>query len=155
VLDTLQGERLLSDHRYATQRVTARAGRYGDARLKQELRLKGVSDDDIAAALPEAATKPSAALRSGSASSASRTNAGRACQTDAFPAISRFFQRSHPPCLARYRAMNTPAAKLSANNLKKRYKARTVVEDVSFEVKSARSSACSARTAPARPPAST
>ena len=42
VLDTLQGERLLSDHRYATQRVTARAGRYGDARLKQELRLKGV-----------------------------------------------------------------------------------------------------------------
>ena len=53
VLDTLQGERLLSDHRYATQRVTARAGRYGDARLKQELRLKGVSDDDIAAALAE------------------------------------------------------------------------------------------------------
>ncbi len=53
VLDALQGERLLSDHRYATQRVTARAGRYGDARLKQELRLKGVSDDDIAAALPE------------------------------------------------------------------------------------------------------
>ena len=53
VLDTLQGERLLSDHRYATQRVTARAGRYGDARLKRELRLKGVSDDDIAAALPE------------------------------------------------------------------------------------------------------
>ncbi|KAB2926690.1 MAG: LPS export ABC transporter ATP-binding protein [Dechloromonas sp.] len=32
--------------------------------------------------------------------------------------------------------MNTPVAKLSANNLKKRYKARTVVEDVSFEVKS-------------------
>ena len=53
VLDTLQGDRLLSDHRYATQRVTARAGRDGDARLKQELRLKGVSDDDIAAALPE------------------------------------------------------------------------------------------------------
>ena len=32
--------------------------------------------------------------------------------------------------------MNMPAAKLSAHNLKKRYKARTVVEDVSFEVKS-------------------
>ena len=53
VLATLQGARPLPDHRYATQRVTARAGRYGDARLKQELRLKGVSDDDIAAALPE------------------------------------------------------------------------------------------------------
>ena len=32
--------------------------------------------------------------------------------------------------------MNAPAAKLTASNLKKRYKARTVVEDVSFEVKS-------------------
>lgn len=32
--------------------------------------------------------------------------------------------------------MNTTLAKLSAHNLKKRYKARTVVEDVSFEVKS-------------------
>jgi lipopolysaccharide export system ATP-binding protein len=32
--------------------------------------------------------------------------------------------------------MTTPGAVLSANNLKKRYKARTVVEDVSFEVKS-------------------
>jgi lipopolysaccharide export system ATP-binding protein len=32
--------------------------------------------------------------------------------------------------------MTIPSAVLSANNLKKRYKARTVVEDVSFEVKS-------------------
>ena len=32
--------------------------------------------------------------------------------------------------------MTPPLAKLSAHNLKKRYKARTVVEDVSFEVKS-------------------
>ncbi|MDD2884015.1 MAG: LPS export ABC transporter ATP-binding protein [Dechloromonas sp.] len=31
--------------------------------------------------------------------------------------------------------MSSPVAKLTANNLKKRYKARTVVEDVSFEVK--------------------
>ena len=54
VLDTLQGERLLSDQRYAAQRVVARAGRYGNARLKQELRQKGVGDDDIASALPEA-----------------------------------------------------------------------------------------------------
>ncbi len=54
VLDVLQAERLLSDHRFATQRVVARAGRYGDARLKQELRQQGVSDEDITAALPEA-----------------------------------------------------------------------------------------------------
>ena len=53
VLETLQSERLLSDTRYAAQRVVARAGRYGNARLKQELRQKGVADDEIAAALPE------------------------------------------------------------------------------------------------------
>lgn len=53
VLDTLQSERLLSDTRYAAQRVVARAGRYGNARLKQELRQKGIADDDIAVALPE------------------------------------------------------------------------------------------------------
>ncbi|WP_428826242.1 recombination regulator RecX [Azonexus sp. IMCC34842] len=54
VLDTLQEQQLLCDQRYASQRVVARARRYGDARLKQELRQRGVNDDDIAAALPEA-----------------------------------------------------------------------------------------------------
>ncbi|MBS1143815.1 MAG: recX [Proteobacteria bacterium] len=54
VLDSLQAERLLSDCRYATQRVAARGRRYGNARLSQELRQQGVSDTDIAAALPEA-----------------------------------------------------------------------------------------------------
>ncbi len=54
VLDTLQADRLLSDHRYASQRVAARGNRYGNARLKQELRQKGVSDEDIAEAMPEA-----------------------------------------------------------------------------------------------------
>lgn len=54
VLDRLQAERLLSDHRYASQRVAARAGRYGNMRLRVELQQKGVSEEDIAAALPEA-----------------------------------------------------------------------------------------------------
>lgn len=54
VLDTLQAERLLSDQRYAAARVMARGGRYGDARLRQELRQQGVADAEIAAALPEA-----------------------------------------------------------------------------------------------------
>lgn len=54
ILDRLQTEGLLSDPRYASQRVVARAGRYGNARIKQELRQRGVSDDDIATALPEA-----------------------------------------------------------------------------------------------------
>ena len=54
VLDALQAERLLSDARYASQRVAARGTRYGNGRLRQELRQKGVSDPDIEAALPEA-----------------------------------------------------------------------------------------------------
>ena len=53
LLDTLQAEHLLSDHRYASQRVMARAGRYGNARLTQELRTSGVADEDIAVALEE------------------------------------------------------------------------------------------------------
>jgi len=53
VLDTLQAERLLSDRRYASQRVIARAGRYGNGRLRQELKHQGVAEEDIAAALPE------------------------------------------------------------------------------------------------------
>ena len=54
VLDALQAEHLLSDHRFASQRVASRGARYGNARLQQELRRQGVTDDDIAAALPEA-----------------------------------------------------------------------------------------------------
>lgn len=53
MLDQLQSDRLLSDHRYASQRVISRAARYGNARLKQELRQKGIGDEEIAAALPE------------------------------------------------------------------------------------------------------
>jgi ABC-type lipopolysaccharide export system ATPase subunit len=47
------------------------------------------------------------------------------------------------------------SAVLSAHNLRKKYKARTVVTDVSFEVAPAKWSACSAPTALAKPPAST
>ncbi len=54
VLDALQAERLLSDSRYASQRATARGARYGDARLRLELRQHGLGDDDIAAALTSA-----------------------------------------------------------------------------------------------------
>lgn len=53
VLDRLQNERLLSDQRVATQRVIAKARRFGDARLKQDLRQQGIGDADIIAALPE------------------------------------------------------------------------------------------------------
>lgn len=54
VLDRLVSERLLSDDRYAVQRASARGQRYGNARLRQELRQRGISDETIAEALPEA-----------------------------------------------------------------------------------------------------
>lgn len=44
LLDALSAEQLLSDSRYAGQRAQARAGRYGNARLRQELRQRGVDD---------------------------------------------------------------------------------------------------------------
>ncbi len=53
VLDQLEQDHLLSDNRFARQRVTSRAKRYGDQRLKQELRQQGIADDDIASALAE------------------------------------------------------------------------------------------------------
>lgn len=53
LLDTLQSERLLSDERYARQRVVARSRRYGNRRLTQELRQQGVSDEAIGEALAE------------------------------------------------------------------------------------------------------
>ncbi len=54
VLDGLEQQGLLSDNRYARQRVVARAGRYGNARLRQELKQRGIDESEIEAALPEA-----------------------------------------------------------------------------------------------------
>ena len=51
LLDRLQSERLLSDARYAEARVHTRGARYGNARLAQELRIQGVGDGDVDAAL--------------------------------------------------------------------------------------------------------
>ena len=51
LLDRLQSERLLSDARYAEARVHTRGARYGNARLAQELRIQGVGDADVDAAL--------------------------------------------------------------------------------------------------------
>ena len=51
LLDDLQARRLLSDERYAEMRVTARAGRFGNARLADEMRRQGVADEVVAEAL--------------------------------------------------------------------------------------------------------
>lgn len=53
LLDALESERLLSDQRYASQRVAVRAGRVGNARLKQELKAQGIEGEALTAALAE------------------------------------------------------------------------------------------------------
>jgi len=53
LLTALQNEKLLSDARYAAQRVAVRGTRYGNARLQLELRHNGVGDDAVAAALAD------------------------------------------------------------------------------------------------------
>lgn len=55
LLGDLQARRLLSDQRYASQRVGARAARYGNQRLVEELRAKGVDEDCVQTALAESA----------------------------------------------------------------------------------------------------
>jgi regulatory protein len=51
VLDELQRRKLLSEERYAASVVRARAMRYGDARVAQDLRSRGVPPDVAKAAL--------------------------------------------------------------------------------------------------------
>ncbi len=51
VLDELQRRDLLSEERFASSVVRARAARYGDARLKQDLKSRGAAPDAAAAAL--------------------------------------------------------------------------------------------------------
>ena len=51
LLDDLQARRLLSDERYAEMRVTTRSGRFGNARLADEMRRQGVADEVVAEAL--------------------------------------------------------------------------------------------------------
>lgn len=58
-LDALEAQHLLSDTRYAQQRVTSRASRYGNARLAQELRRDGLNDADINTALADSADETS------------------------------------------------------------------------------------------------
>ncbi len=52
VLDQLERSGLLSDARFAESFVASRAARVGNARLRYDLRAKGIADDLIAAALP-------------------------------------------------------------------------------------------------------
>ncbi len=52
VLDQLEGSGLLSDARFAEAYVSSRAARVGNARLRHDLRARGIADAIIAAALP-------------------------------------------------------------------------------------------------------
>ena len=51
VLDTVEAQGLLSEQRFVEGFVRTRAARFGPARLRHELKLRGVSEDRIEAAL--------------------------------------------------------------------------------------------------------
>ena len=51
LLDDLCTRRLLSDERYVEMRMNARSARLGNARLAHELRMQGVADELVDAAL--------------------------------------------------------------------------------------------------------
>ena len=53
VLDELEKRGWLSDERAATQLVHAKRNRFGTQRITYELRLKGIAEELISAALPE------------------------------------------------------------------------------------------------------
>ncbi|WP_301101609.1 recombination regulator RecX [Propionivibrio sp.] len=55
LLDDLYTRRLLSDERYVEMRMHTRAARFGNARLAYELRIQGVSEELVAAALADSA----------------------------------------------------------------------------------------------------
>ncbi len=63
VLDQLQAEGLLSDHRYAESLARVRGARFGSARVRYELQQKGVADDVLAATLSTLEATESARLR--------------------------------------------------------------------------------------------
>jgi len=54
VLDELQRRGWLSEERYAASVVRSRSARYGDLRLKQELRVRGISKSTATAAVSAA-----------------------------------------------------------------------------------------------------
>lgn len=53
VLDDLVTRRLLSDARYVEMRLNTRASRFGNARLSQELKMQGVDNELLDAALSQ------------------------------------------------------------------------------------------------------
>ncbi|MDR1850057.1 MAG: recombination regulator RecX [Zoogloeaceae bacterium] len=54
LLDALIADNLLSDTRYATNRVSARGRRFGNVHLSHQLKREGVATEIVAAALAEA-----------------------------------------------------------------------------------------------------
>ena len=63
VLDQLERSGLLSDARFAEAFVSSRASRVGNARLKHDLRARGVAEEIVAAALPAEAGSEMARAR--------------------------------------------------------------------------------------------
>ena len=63
VLDQLEQAGLLSDRRFAEALVFSRAARFGTARLRHDLKARGVAEEIIAGALPQDAGAEAARAR--------------------------------------------------------------------------------------------
>ena len=63
VLDQLEQAGLLSDRRFAEALVFSRAARFGTARLRHDLKARGVAEEIIAGALPQDAEAEAARAR--------------------------------------------------------------------------------------------
>ena len=63
VLDQLEQAGLLSDRRFAEALVFSRAARFGAARLRHDLKARGVAEASIAGALPQDAEAEAARAR--------------------------------------------------------------------------------------------
>jgi len=63
VLDQLEQAGLLSDRRFAEALVFSRAARFGAARLRHDLKARGVAEEIIAGALPQDAADEAARAR--------------------------------------------------------------------------------------------
>jgi lipopolysaccharide export system ATP-binding protein len=134
VLDQLEQAGLLSDRRFAEALVFSRAARFGAARLRHDLKARGVAEEIIAGALPQDA---GAEARAGPRGVAAQVRHGarrprRLRPPGALPAATRLRNGHH----SQGAQGTTRMSLLKVTGLRKKYKSRTVVKDVSFEVKS-------------------
>jgi lipopolysaccharide export system ATP-binding protein len=139
VLAEMEATQLQSDSRTAESWLRGNAARLGGSRLRHSLKSRGLAPELIEAQI-EQADLPDEMERARAIWSRKFSAAPRQCQgmgpAGALPA-KPWLRRGRGAPLAEGTARGgcgMSSAVLSAHNLRKKYKARTVVTDVSFEV---------------------